>query len=223
MAKKGETVAIIGESGSGKHLLFNLIMRIYERDLTIADDKDYEIDENEVRPSIKVLGFNMRDVNCRDIREKISYLGKDSKTVTGSIRENMDPNLKYSDRQIIQLLKIFRAEEVIENVSKGDMESEQQLQLTSNLHMMNGDLELVDQVKKFSNVSGGNVRNIPKNTSLRHIQGENESQLHSRNMFEEFENNQKGREIGEQTTQSSKDKRSKNAPDWVSDLVLTLI
>lgn len=32
--KYAEKVSIIGESGSGKHLIFNLILRIYDRDKT---------------------------------------------------------------------------------------------------------------------------------------------------------------------------------------------
>jgi ABC-type multidrug transport system fused ATPase/permease subunit len=43
----------------------------------------------------------LNDVNSRDIRQKIAYLGKDSELVSGSVRENLDPDLKYSDRQIL--------------------------------------------------------------------------------------------------------------------------
>lgn len=75
---QGDTVSIIGDSGSGKHLLFSLILKLYERDKTSADERDYEIDEDEQRSEILVLGYKMKDVNNRDIRAKISYLSRDS-------------------------------------------------------------------------------------------------------------------------------------------------
>ena len=116
--KNGECVSVLGESGSGKHLIFNLIMRIYDRDEGDGDMEKWDsVDEGY--PLIRVLGFKMSDVNNRDIREKIAFLGKEDDIFSGSVRENIDPKLEFSDDKIMTLLKIFKADEVIENASNG--------------------------------------------------------------------------------------------------------
>ncbi|MDH7462978.1 ABC transporter ATP-binding protein [Chitinophagaceae bacterium 26-R-25] len=72
--KKGEKVAIIGRTGSGKTTLAQLLLRMYDPG----------------SGSISIDGTNLKQIELRRLREQISYVPQDvflfSDTVTGNIR-----------------------------------------------------------------------------------------------------------------------------------------
>lgn len=72
-AKKGETIAFIGSTGSGKSTLINLIPRFY--DVTEG--------------SIKVDGIDVRDFNLKALRKKIGFIRQKTLLFTGSIKSNI--------------------------------------------------------------------------------------------------------------------------------------
>ena len=72
-AKKGETVAFIGSTGSGKSTLINLIPRFY--DVTEG--------------SIKIDGVDVRDYDLKSLRKKIGFIPQKTLLFTGSIRNNI--------------------------------------------------------------------------------------------------------------------------------------
>ena len=74
-AKKGETVAIIGSTGSGKSTLINLIPRFY--DVT--------------KGCVKVDGVDVRDMTQHDLRERIGYVPQKGVLFSGTI----DSNIRY--------------------------------------------------------------------------------------------------------------------------------
>ena len=74
-AEKGETVAIIGSTGSGKSTLINLIPRFY--DVT--------------KGSVKVDGVDVRDMTQHDLRERIGYVPQKGVLFSGTI----DSNIRY--------------------------------------------------------------------------------------------------------------------------------
>ena len=57
-ARKGQTVAFIGSTGSGKSTLVNLIPRFF--DVT--------------KGSIRVDGVDVRDMTLKDLRDKLGYV-----------------------------------------------------------------------------------------------------------------------------------------------------
>lgn len=71
--KSGEKIAIVGESGGGKSTLIKLLMRYY-------DSKS---------GSIKLNGTNIKDIDLRELRSKISYVPQDAFLFSGSLMENM--------------------------------------------------------------------------------------------------------------------------------------
>jgi len=77
-AKKGETTAIIGATGSGKSTLVNLLVRFY-------DIRDGEI---------LIDGVDIRNVSLKDLRSKIGYIPQKSLLFSGTISSN----LKYADK-----------------------------------------------------------------------------------------------------------------------------
>lgn len=72
-AKKGETVAIIGATGSGKSTLIDLIPRFY--DATSGE--------------VLVDGKNVKDYTLKALRNKIGYVSQKAVLFTGSVRSNV--------------------------------------------------------------------------------------------------------------------------------------
>lgn len=71
--KPGETIGIIGSTGSGKSTLVNLIPRFY--DVTSG--------------TIEVDGQDVRDIEPKRLRERIAIVPQKTVLFTGSIRENL--------------------------------------------------------------------------------------------------------------------------------------
>ena len=72
-ARKGETTAIIGATGSGKSTLVNLLIRFYD------------IQGGE----ILLDGMDIREVSLKDLRDKISYIPQKSLLFSGTIESNL--------------------------------------------------------------------------------------------------------------------------------------
>mgnify|MGYP002245536702 CR=1 FL=1 len=97
-AKKGETTAFIGSTGSGKSTLINLIPRFY--DVT--------------KGRILVNGRDVRDVTQHELRARIGYVPQRGVLFSGTI----ESNLKYggdsiSNRDMEQAAQIAQATEFI--------------------------------------------------------------------------------------------------------------
>lgn len=71
--KPGETVAIIGATGSGKSSLVNLIPRFYD-----ADEGEILID-----------GKNVREYNLHELRSKIAFVLQKTELFSGTVAENI--------------------------------------------------------------------------------------------------------------------------------------
>lgn len=82
-AKKGEVVAFIGSTGSGKSTLINLIPRAYD------------VSEG----SISIDGVDVRAYDLKTLREKIGFIPQKSMLFSGSISEN----IKYGKHDASQL------------------------------------------------------------------------------------------------------------------------
>ncbi len=74
--QKGQTVAIVGNTGSGKSTVMNLILRFYD------------VQEG----SITLLGKDLRELNRGLIREPIAIVQQDSYLFTGTVLENITLN-----------------------------------------------------------------------------------------------------------------------------------
>ena len=78
--KKGETVAIIGSTGSGKSTLINLIPRFYDA----------------TEGSVKVDGVDVRKMTQKDVRDRIGYVPQKGVLFSGTI----DSNIRYGKTEI---------------------------------------------------------------------------------------------------------------------------
>lgn len=105
-AKKGETIGVIGGTGSGKSSLINLIPRFYD------------VSSGEVR----IFGVPVQNYGMADLRERIGVVPQKAVLFKGTIRENMKwGNQKASDEEIMKALTIAQAREVVEQ-KKGKLD-----------------------------------------------------------------------------------------------------
>lgn len=103
-ARKGETVAFIGSTGSGKSTLVNLIPRFF--------------DVTEGR--ILVDGVDIRHLKLHDLRERIGYVPQKAVLFSGTI----DSNIRYgkeeaTEAEVKKAAKIAQAWEFIEEKEEG--------------------------------------------------------------------------------------------------------
>ena len=102
--KRGETVGIIGGTGSGKSSLVNMIPRFYD-----ASDGCIEID-----------GINIKDYSVEVLRKKIGIVMQKAVLFKGTVRENLLwGNESASDEDIFEALKTAQALEVVEGKKSG--------------------------------------------------------------------------------------------------------
>jgi subfamily B ATP-binding cassette protein MsbA len=102
--KKGKTVALVGQSGSGKSTIANLITRFYD------------ITEGE----IKIDGINIKDMSQSSLRGLMGLVTQDSILFNDTIKENLKigkPNA--TDEELIDSLKIANAYEFVKELPKG--------------------------------------------------------------------------------------------------------
>ena len=100
----GETIGVIGGTGSGKSSLVNLIPRFYD-----------------VREgAVLVDGVNVKDYPLETLREKIGVVPQKAILFQGTLRENMRWGKKNAtDEEIYRALDIAQAREFVDGKEKG--------------------------------------------------------------------------------------------------------
>ncbi len=102
--KKGETIGVIGGTGSGKSTLVNLIPRFY--DVT--------------RGRVLVDGIDVRDMEPEKLRSKIGMVLQKAVLFRGTIRENLFwGNEGADDEEIWKALETAQAKEFVEQKEDG--------------------------------------------------------------------------------------------------------
>ena len=94
---KGQTLAIIGSTGSGKSTIVNLIMRFY--DVTSGE--------------ILIDGVNIKDYKLKDLYNKIGYIPQKAVMFSGSVNYNISYGSKINNTNIKKASKIAQADEFI--------------------------------------------------------------------------------------------------------------
>ncbi len=98
-AEKGETIAIIGSTGSGKSTLVNLIPRFYD----VTEGK------------VLVDGIDVRDMTQKEVRSRLGYVPQKGVLFSGTI----DSNIRYgktdiSEAEVKEAAEVAQATEFIE-------------------------------------------------------------------------------------------------------------
>ena len=105
-ANKGDTVAIIGSTGSGKSTLINLVPRFYEA----------------TKGSVLVDGVDVRDYKLESLNEKIGYVSQKAVLFRGTIKSNIlygSNNKNISDEKINAALEVSQASEFVQKLDDG--------------------------------------------------------------------------------------------------------
>ena len=102
-ANKGETIAFIGSTGSGKSTLINLIPRFY--DVTSGE--------------ILVDGINVKNYQKETLNNIIGYVSQKAVIFSGTVKSNIKfgkSNNKISEKDILDAAKIAEAKEFVEKM-----------------------------------------------------------------------------------------------------------
>lgn len=106
-ADKGETVAFIGSTGSGKSTLVNLIPRFYEAS------------EGE----ILVNGVNVKDYTQYALHNKIGYVAQKATLFSGTVKSNVaygeNGKAGFLDTDIVEAVYTAQAADFVENLEDG--------------------------------------------------------------------------------------------------------
>ena len=106
-ANKGETVAIIGSTGSGKSTLINLIPRFYD----VTDGE------------VLVDGVNVKDYTLEALNNKLGYVSQKAVLFQGTIRSNItygdNGKEEVSEEKMEEALKVSQAKEFVDKLDDG--------------------------------------------------------------------------------------------------------
>ncbi|AJS57271.1 ABC transporter ATP-binding protein [Paenibacillus sp. IHBB 10380] len=101
---RGETVGVIGSTGSGKSTFVNLIPRFYDA----------------TEGHILIAGVNVRDYSLSQLRKKIGIVPQRALLFTGTIADNIRWGNEYAtDEDILQAATIAQADEFITKLPEG--------------------------------------------------------------------------------------------------------
>ena len=101
---KGKTVALVGQSGSGKSTIANLLTRFY--------------DVNQGQ--ITIDGHDIKDITMKSLRDQMGLVTQDSIMFNGSIADNVKIGKQdATEQEVIEALKIANAYEFVKDLPDG--------------------------------------------------------------------------------------------------------
>jgi subfamily B ATP-binding cassette protein MsbA len=101
---KGETIALVGNSGGGKSTIVNLLPRFYD------------IQKGE----IKIDGINIKNYSLESLRDKMAFVFQDNFLFSGTIRENiLLGKHNASQAEIEESLKMAYLDDFVASLEKG--------------------------------------------------------------------------------------------------------
>lgn len=101
---KGKTVALVGQSGSGKSTIANLLTRFYDVN----------------KGSIQIDGVDIKDISMKSLRHLMGLVTQDSILFNDTIKNNiLIGKQNATDDEIIEALKIANAYEFVKDLPNG--------------------------------------------------------------------------------------------------------
>ena len=105
--KKGDIVAIIGATGSGKSTLINLIPRFYD-----ATEGEVLVD-----------GVNVKDYKLEELNNRIGYISQKAVLLKGKIKDNISLGFvdgkKVDEKAVDEALDVAQAKEFVDSLDDG--------------------------------------------------------------------------------------------------------
>jgi len=101
---KGKTIALVGQSGSGKSTIANLLTRFYDVQ----------------QGSIKIDGVDNKDIDLQSLRSLMGLVTQDSILFNETVKNNiLLGKQNATDNEIIEALKVANAYEFVKDLPKG--------------------------------------------------------------------------------------------------------
>ena len=101
---EGETIAIIGSTGSGKSTIANLLLRLHD------------IDEGEIR----ICGMDIRSLPQQELRDRIGYIPQKAFLFSGTIEDNLRMGYKEATNEDMKIaLRISQADSFVDKLPMG--------------------------------------------------------------------------------------------------------
>tara|TARA_R110002072_G_scaffold125944_4_gene262664 strand:+ start:8482 stop:10305 length:1824 start_codon:yes stop_codon:yes gene_type:complete len=101
---KGHTVALVGQSGSGKSTIANLITRFYDVN----------------KGAISIDGDNIKDITQESLRNLLGLVTQDSILFNDTVKGNLQvAKPDATDEEVVEALKIANAWEFVQHLPKG--------------------------------------------------------------------------------------------------------
>jgi putative ABC transport system ATP-binding protein len=102
--RKGESVALVGASGSGKSSIVSLILRFYDL----------------VEGELYIGGRNIKTLDLNYLRRQMGFVAQEPVLFSGSLRENIEYGLEEhrNDEKVMMALEIANANEFVLNEDK---------------------------------------------------------------------------------------------------------
>jgi len=105
-AEKGQTIAFIGATGSGKSTIANLMMRFFDAE----------------KGNVIIDGKKIRDYQLKSLRNKIGYASQQAILFTGTVRSNVAYANKDIEEKVRRAIRIAQAEEFVSGM-EGDIDA----------------------------------------------------------------------------------------------------
>jgi ATP-binding cassette subfamily B protein len=102
----GELIALVGENGAGKSTLVKLLLRFYD----------------PTHGSVRIGGADLRDLDPRELRNRIGVLFQDYASYELSVRENVQmgrPGQRDDDERVLAALEDARSDWLLRKMPKG--------------------------------------------------------------------------------------------------------
>ncbi len=99
----GETVAIVGATGSGKSTLVNLLERMYDPD----------------QGKIMLDGHDLRDLDLEWLRNTVGLVMQEIYLIPGTIKENILLNTEMKEKDLANILNLAQLDDLISRLPQG--------------------------------------------------------------------------------------------------------
>ncbi|MGW8161240.1 MAG: ABC transporter ATP-binding protein, partial [Desulfobulbales bacterium] len=99
----GETLAVVGATGSGKTTLVNLLERMYDPD----------------RGSILLDGHNLRELDVHWLRQTVGLVMQEVYVMPATIKENIVLDSELQDEELASILQLAQLDELIARLPQG--------------------------------------------------------------------------------------------------------